>query len=345
MTKEMKYGAALLSAMTDLTAEFARDVIALPIPEMPTRLSGDRKDWSLTALGEELTEFRDADTLEDEVDALVDMTYFACGRLVEMGVFPRLVFDEVHAANMRKVQGELSKRPNSLGHDAIKPEGWTGPNLEPYLRVGKGFVDAAVEMGMTFRKNPPRIIVMGHGRHGKDTVCELLRESHDLRFTSSSRFCAEEVIPEAVDKAWREHYDAELTAGGGQTFPQDIPHYQWTPDTHFEHRHDYRAFWFNAIAAYNQPDPTRLARAIFAENDVYCGLRRQEELDAIKGSEDFEDVVYVWVDASKRLPPEDESSCTVGPCMCDYVIDNNGSLGGLTTQVEELMNTLMEDDQ
>lgn len=345
MKNEMKYGAALLSAMTDLTAEFARDVIALPIPDMPQRLDPLRKDWSHTALEEELQEFKDAETLEDEVDALVDMTYFACGRLVEMGVFPRAVFEEVHAANMRKVQGELSKRPNSLGHDAIKPEGWTGPNHTPYLRVGKGFVDAALEMGMTFRKKPPRIIVMGHGRHGKDTVCELLRESHDLRFTSSSLFCAQTVIPEAVETAWQEHYDAELEEGKGQTLPQGIPHVQWDAETHFANRHDHRAFWFEAIAAFNEPDPTRLARAIFEENDVYCGLRRQEELNAIKSSEDFEDVVTVWVDASDRLPPEDESSCTVGPCMCDYKIDNNGSLGGLTTQVEELMNVLMEDDQ
>ena len=34
----------------------------------------------------------------------------------------------------------------------------------------------------------PKLLVVGHGRHGKDTVCEML-EAYGYTFQSSSKFC------------------------------------------------------------------------------------------------------------------------------------------------------------
>ena len=34
-------------------------------------------------------------------------------------------------------------------------------------------------------KTTPKILVLGHGRHGKDTVAEMLRDRHGLSFTGS----------------------------------------------------------------------------------------------------------------------------------------------------------------
>lgn len=127
--------------MTDVfrrTAEFNREVCGIVTPSTPTRLNPDRKGWTLAALHEEIQEFEEAQTLVDEVDALIDLIYFAAGRMQEMGVDGSLAFNEVQHANMRKVRGELSKRPGSQGYDAIKPSGWVGPNYS-WLDSGNFF--------------------------------------------------------------------------------------------------------------------------------------------------------------------------------------------------------------
>lgn len=125
------FAAAIAARMLVKVAEFNREVVALPIPETPQVLGEQRRTWANAALQEELKEFNDAadagDVLE-AADALIDLVYFALGRLVEMGVPATAVMDEVQRANMDKERGELSKRPGSMGHDAIKPSGWQAPD-------------------------------------------------------------------------------------------------------------------------------------------------------------------------------------------------------------------------
>lgn len=125
------FAAAIAARMLVKVAEFNREVVALPIPETPQVLGEQRRTWANAALQEELKEFNDAadagDVLE-AADALIDLVYFALGRLVEMGVPATAVMDEVQRANMDKERGELSKRPGSMGHDAVKPSGWQAPD-------------------------------------------------------------------------------------------------------------------------------------------------------------------------------------------------------------------------
>ena len=329
----------IIADFTEMTERFARDIINLPIPVEPTRLDPARKDWAKTAMAEELTEFSDATTLADEADALIDLTYFALGRLVEMGLAPRPLFEEVHAANMRKEQGELSKRPNSKGHDAIKPDGWTGPNLEPYLRVTQedmrflgrlsGPEDVLPVSANELQRELPKVLVLGYGRHGKDTVCERLRDVYGFDFTSSSEFCAEHIV---LPKVYELHDKGEAPAG--------LP---WYADAEacFADRANHRAFWFDTIAAYCEKDPSRLGTEIFAQHDVYAGLRSKREFNGLKNVGGFD--VCIWVDASDRLPPEDKSSCTVEPWMADFTIDNNGTEAQLRNNVDAFVKTMLGD--
>lgn len=122
--------AAVVARMLQKVEAFNKDVVGLPIPSTPVPLSLNRAGWAATALGEELEEFikasAEGDILET-ADALIDLVYFALGRLVEMGVPAMAVFDEVQRANMSKRRGELSKRPGAMGYDAVKPEGWQAP--------------------------------------------------------------------------------------------------------------------------------------------------------------------------------------------------------------------------
>jgi predicted HAD superfamily Cof-like phosphohydrolase len=75
---------------------------------------------------EELNEFRDAATLEDEVDAMMDELYFVLGTLVELGVEPGPIFDIVHHANMSKVWPDGLVHKNEFGK-TIKPPDWQDP--------------------------------------------------------------------------------------------------------------------------------------------------------------------------------------------------------------------------
>lgn len=343
-----------------LVHRFNADIIGLPIPETPTRLGETRKEWALDALNEEVGEFFAAETLEDEVDALVDLSYFALGRLVEMGVVPGAVFDEVHEANMRKRRGELSKRPNSLGFDAVKPEGWTGPELLPYLSLDRSDIRAMygvklaerelAEAAQTLDAEPgeagkPKFLILGHARHGKDTVAEILRDCYGFTFTSSSLFCAEKVIWAAVhnhgdaldqhEKAGRPgmstlqlHEELQMMKG------REYPSYAEC----FADRANFRAAWFSLIAAYCYPNKEQLAREIYAENDIYVGIRNTRELNAVLNSGLAD--VSIWVDAKERIDPEPLSSCTVEPWMAMFTVDNNGTAEDLHRNVHQLMATL-----
>lgn len=139
----------LVNDFMEMVTRFNTEVIGLPIPEKPTPLSGPRFDYAVAHLKEELKELTDswmnpewnyneaakAEKLEEQVDALIDLVYVALGRIVEMGVLPGPAFEQVHVANMAKQRGMKATRPGSLGHDAIKPEGWTPPDLAPVLRA------------------------------------------------------------------------------------------------------------------------------------------------------------------------------------------------------------------
>lgn len=371
---------ALTSRADDMLGQigdFNREVGGMPIPPVPTRLDPERKEWAMSALTEELTEFRDATTLDEELDALVDLTYFALGRIVEMGIAPGGPFGEVQRANMEKRRGELSKRPGSKGFDAVKPPGWRGPDHADFLSLTAAEVAEAIkrrspnEMGsipmparisdgrsvhlMSFaggghptgffgqmelwfcrdgstepekkvtyapiavtsvHHRKPRLLVMGHARHGKDTVCELLRDDYGYRFMSSSMFCAERVVLPAA----RVSDQMPFYANAAQCF---------------EDRAHHRKFWFDAITAYNTPDKSRLGREIFESFDVYCGIRNADEFEALKLARAFD--FAIWVDASERAPSEGTDSCTVTPNMADYVLDNNGPVEDLPAKLDAFM--------
>jgi dephospho-CoA kinase len=284
-----------------LTADFAKYIVDIPKPVSPERLSEQRKIWTSSALAEELQEFKDAETLEDEVDALMDLMYFAAGRFYEMGVNGKQVLNEVHKANMLKEKGELSKRPGALGCDAIKPYGWKAPDIKKAI------------------ERRPKILVIGHGRHGKDTVCDILQNSYGLKFTSSSAFCAERIMRPYFEKLGRK--------------------YNSTAEC-FEDRHsgNNRQIWYKAIQEYNFPIKSKLAKEILKENDIYCGMRDSSELVQCIKENVFDAII--WVDRSKVILPEDQGSCSVTPHMADYHLDNNSDISTTVQNLGRIMNHL-----
>ena len=162
----------------------------------------------------------------------------------------------------------------------------------------------------------PKLLVIGHGRHGKDTVCEILEKNYGYSFESSSRFCSKLFIYDMLKDKY------------GYT----------NEDECYDDRHNHRAEWYNAICDYNSKDAATLGREIFKTHDIYCGLRNKREFFAMKNTGVFD--YAIWVDRLDHLPPESKDSMSLEHWMADYTIDNNGDLNELMFNTYQLMEHL-----
>lgn len=149
-----------------------------------------------------------------------------------------------------------------------------------------------------------KILILGHGEHGKDKLAKFIRDIHGLTFESSS---------------WAV---AELVA-----FPRLQDWYRNLKEC-YEDRRDHRLLWKNMITAYNTPDKARLQREVLKRCDMYVGLRCDQEFAAGKHLYDL----ILWVDASQRHPVDPSMSIEFDP-SCMIKIDNNGTIADLVEQV------------
>jgi len=139
-----------LNEYLELCQRFQEEIVGIEIPDSPTRLRPERAHFRALHIREEVDELIDAvensgddvQELAEQADAFVDIIYIALGGLIEMGITPGVAFNEVHRANLMKRQGEVSKRPGSMGHDAVKPENWVGPRAGVMLSKGPKFLEA-----------------------------------------------------------------------------------------------------------------------------------------------------------------------------------------------------------
>jgi len=161
-----------------------------------------------------------------------------------------------------------------------------------------------------------KLLIIGHGRHGKDTVCDIIKKHYGYSFESSSRFCCNLFIYQKLKYK-----------------------YNYTDKDHcYTDRHKHRQEWYNAICEYNTPDASKLGKQIFKEHDIYCGLRNKREFYAMRNTGVFD--YAIWVDRCDHLKIEPKSSMSLEPWMADYVIDNNATLEELTTNTTNLINYL-----
>lgn len=90
----------------------------------------EEKTFRHAAMMEEVNEYLEAETPEDELDALVDLIVFALGTVERQGfetIFD-LAFERVMISNMQKIVGANDKR-GSFKLDLKKPEGWVPADL------------------------------------------------------------------------------------------------------------------------------------------------------------------------------------------------------------------------
>ena len=156
-----------------------------------------------------------------------------------------------------------------------------------------------------------KILILGYGRHGKDSAAELLVNYFKLNFYSASLLAAELFI---FDKL------------------KDIYHYNNVKEC-YDDRSNHRAEWHELINNFNAENPNNdLTKQLMEKSDIYVGMR--SVTDFVKYQIYFD--LIIWVDASKRLPKENEDSCELTPDCADIIIDNNSDFEWFAHKVNRL---------
>ena len=127
-----------------------------------------------------------------------------------------------------------------------------------------------------------KLLIIGHMRHGKDTVAEMIEEITGMSFKSSSEMAAEIFIYEELKVKYA--YTSFIEC--------------------FEDRMSHRAEWHSLIKNYNNPDRAKLAKEILKHNDMYVGMRSQEEINKCIKDDIFDLIIGVY-DPDKPLEPKD----------------------------------------
>jgi dephospho-CoA kinase len=148
-----------------------------------------------------------------------------------------------------------------------------------------------------------KILVIGGS--GKTEVGRMLRE-RGLAFEDTSMLCVKLFVFQKLAEKY------------GYKTEKDC----------YDDRASHRQEWFDLINDFNAEDKTALARKVFASNDVYCGLRSKEELQAIREA-GLVDIV-LWVERGSS-----PSSLTFEDA--DVVIDNDETLEKLKEKVDQLV--------
>ena len=159
----------------------------------------------------------------------------------------------------------------------------------------------------------PRLLIAGYGEHGKGKSIKILNRLYGLTGISSSMFANETIV-----------YPLLKNKYGYQSLEEC-----------FNDRYNHREEWYKAIKDYNTPDGCKLARQLYSQFDIYDGVRNIEEFEAMRDSGLFN--LSIWIDASKRKPIEDKSSCTVKPSDMNIILDNNDKLYITTRNLIKLL--------
>ena len=153
-----------------------------------------------------------------------------------------------------------------------------------------------------------KLFIIGKGECGKTDAKEIIVRETGLQAVDSSWFMAGKVVRPYLEK---EH---------GITYGSIADCY--------EDRRNHRPKWRKAICEFNGPDPSLLAREIFAENDIYAGMRSRREFLVARDLCDLS----IWIDADQRVEKVDPSLDILKE-DCDMIIDNNGTLEEFQSRV------------
>lgn len=163
------------------------------------------------------------------------------------------------------------------------------------------------------RVNRKKVVIIGHGRAGKDSVALILNRNYGFTYKSSSEAALELFMLEEL-KEYGLYYDSVQDA--------------------MNDRFDHRSLWHQLITEYNEDIKTRLAREIMRSNEVYVGMRSPEELEECLADGVFDLVIAVTREGVEEEPG---SSNRIDPLKyAHFVIPNNGTIQDLEDEVDQI---------
>lgn len=139
-----------------------------------------------------------------------------------------------------------------------------------------------------------KVLILGHGDHGKDTFAQYLVEHSGLSFISSSEF--------ALDRA---------------VWPRLNQFYRCKQHC-FNDRKWHRDLWRDLISQYNSPDKGRLCKEMLVDHDVYVGMRARDEYDVVRDL--FYFIFYVF---DPRKPLESSMEIAFDPRHMIHVMNDS----------------------
>ena len=87
----------------------------------------------LDLIKEEVQELEDSRHPVSDLDALIDILVVTIGAIHSMGADAEGAWNEVMRSNLDKIDPESGTVLKRGDGKVLKPEGWTPPNLDPYL--------------------------------------------------------------------------------------------------------------------------------------------------------------------------------------------------------------------
>ena len=160
-----------------------------------------------------------------------------------------------------------------------------------------------------------KILILGHGRSGKDTAAEYWHGVFGLKHESSSMAAARIFI-----------YDALKEKYGYENFNQCYN------DRHKDD--DMRKEWFDLITEFNREDPSRLAKEILKDSDCYVGMRDTKEIQCCQYQFMFD--LIIWIDAKGRVKDESPGSFNITKDIADIVIENKGDVLSFVAKLDRI---------
>jgi len=161
-----------------------------------------------------------------------------------------------------------------------------------------------------------KLRINGYARHGKDTVADIIAKGYGLIKPDASRIIARYLVTSRLPRGW---YPGTLDEQIEEAYQDRVNH---------------RTGWYNFVS---DMGAETLCLEVMREGDIYVGERRRQSFDLTKGLFDYS----IWVDATGRgLLPEPGGSCDITSDGHDYIINNNGTLEELETEVHSLMTAI-----
>lgn len=159
-----------------------------------------------------------------------------------------------------------------------------------------------------------KLMILGHARHGKDTVAEIIADYKKIKHRPSSWYIARNIVyPILADKYG----------------------YQSTIEC-FQDRANHRKEWQQIIDDVCGDDSALVIRMVLKNQDIYTGCRNINQYFKAKEESLFD--YTIWVNGFSRA--FEDPTMKITSDVADYIIYNDGTLYELKKKVYKMINEL-----